>query len=138
MKVDMTPQAVGQRLRTMNELWLLSAKLMNSKRVKGNGKASRKRRALEVQDSIRQVLFYDWDPIGVSDQPNLVDEYDPYIGPVYRMLTENPSEYAIAHLLNQIERNDIGVEPASTESLIPIARKLLRLDLGSENRKVKL
>jgi predicted transcriptional regulator len=34
MKVDMSPKAVTERLKTMDELWLLSVKLMNSKRVK--------------------------------------------------------------------------------------------------------
>ena len=30
----MSPKAVKQRLQTLDELWLLSVKLMNSKRVK--------------------------------------------------------------------------------------------------------
>ncbi|MGB7209445.1 MAG: hypothetical protein WBD27_12345 [Pyrinomonadaceae bacterium] len=34
MKVDMSPDAVTARLRTMDDLWLLSVKLMNSKKVK--------------------------------------------------------------------------------------------------------
>ena len=34
MKVDMSPKAVTQRLKTMDELWLLSVKLMNSKKIK--------------------------------------------------------------------------------------------------------
>ncbi len=34
MKVDMSPEAVTQRLRTMDDLWLLSVKLMNAKKVK--------------------------------------------------------------------------------------------------------
>lgn len=34
MKVDMSPGAVTGRLRTMDELWLLSVKLMNSKKLK--------------------------------------------------------------------------------------------------------
>jgi hypothetical protein len=34
MKVDMSPKAVTERLKTMNELWLLSVKLMNSKKIK--------------------------------------------------------------------------------------------------------
>lgn len=33
MEVDMSPEAVTQRLRLMDELWELSIKLMNSKRV---------------------------------------------------------------------------------------------------------
>lgn len=35
MKVDMSPKAVTERLKTLDELWLLSVKLMNSKKVKG-------------------------------------------------------------------------------------------------------
>jgi hypothetical protein len=34
MKVDMSPKAVKARLQTLDELWLLSVKLMNSKKVK--------------------------------------------------------------------------------------------------------
>jgi len=34
MKVDMSPKAVTERLKMMDELWLLSVKLMNSKKVK--------------------------------------------------------------------------------------------------------
>ncbi len=33
MKVDMSPEAVTARLRTMDELWLLSMKLMDAKKV---------------------------------------------------------------------------------------------------------
>jgi hypothetical protein len=34
MKVDMSPQAVTARLRTLDDLWLLSVKLANSKKIK--------------------------------------------------------------------------------------------------------
>jgi hypothetical protein len=34
MKVDMSPKAIKERLKTMDELWLLSVKLMNSKKIK--------------------------------------------------------------------------------------------------------
>lgn len=34
MKVDMSPKAVKERLKTVDELWVLSVKLMNSKKVK--------------------------------------------------------------------------------------------------------
>ena len=33
--VDMSPAAVTERLRLMGELWELSVKLMNAKKVKG-------------------------------------------------------------------------------------------------------
>lgn len=38
MKVDMSPKAVKTRLKTMNELWLLSVKLMNSKKIRSSVK----------------------------------------------------------------------------------------------------
>lgn len=34
MKVDMSPKAIKERLKTVDELWLLSVKLMNSKKIK--------------------------------------------------------------------------------------------------------
>ena len=42
MKVDMSPKAVTERLKTMNELWLLSVKLMNSKKIKSAKEAQKK------------------------------------------------------------------------------------------------
>ena len=39
MKVDMSPEAVTARLRLMDELWLLSVKLMNSKKVEPEKKS---------------------------------------------------------------------------------------------------
>ena len=34
MKIDMSPKAIAERLKTVDELWLLSVKLMNSKKIK--------------------------------------------------------------------------------------------------------
>lgn len=36
MKVDMSPKAVKERLQMMNELWLLSVKLMNNRKIKSS------------------------------------------------------------------------------------------------------
>ena len=48
MKVDMSPKAVTERLKTLDELWLLSVKLMNSKKVK-----SAKEKKNELSDDAR-------------------------------------------------------------------------------------
>ena len=37
-------------------------------------KVSREQRAAEIQESIRQILFRDWDPIGVNHNPKLADD----------------------------------------------------------------
>ena len=92
---------------------------------------SREQRAAEIQESIRRVLFRDWDPIGVNSNPKLVDEYDSYIAPVYRMLTGSRSEDDLIRLLFRTEHDEIGTGCQSPEQLRPVARKLLALDVTS-------
>lgn len=48
MKVDMSPEAVTERLKLMDELWLLSVKLMNNKKIK-----SAKDKKNELPDNAR-------------------------------------------------------------------------------------
>ena len=90
---------------------------------------SREQRAAKIQDSIRQVLFRDWDPIGVNDNPQLVDEYDSYIAPVYRILSGSRSEDDLIECLYRTEHDQIGTGCESLEQLRPVARKLLALDV---------
>jgi len=58
---------------------------------------SRDKKAAEIQDSIRQILYHDWNPIGFSGLPQ--DEYDHYIAPVYRILAEGRSEQELVEFL---------------------------------------
>jgi len=90
---------------------------------------NRELRAAEIQDSIRQVLFRDWDPIGVADE-GLDHEYDSYIAPVYRILVGSRSEDEIINYLYTTERNTIGVWCENPEMLRPIAKKLLMLGVS--------
>lgn len=92
-------------------------------------KASREQRAADIQHSIRQVLFRDWDPIEVNTNPELADEYDSYLAPVYRILTGSRSEDDLMELLYRIEHDQIGTGCESPEQLRPVARKLLTLDV---------
>jgi hypothetical protein len=52
MKVDMSPGAITERLKIVDELWLLSVKLMNSKKVK-----SAKEKKNELSDNARDSYF---------------------------------------------------------------------------------
>ena len=52
MKVDMSPRAVTERLKTVDELWLLTVKLMNSKKVK-----SAKEKENELSGNARDSRF---------------------------------------------------------------------------------
>lgn len=82
-------------------------------------------------DSIRRVLFDDWDPIGIKGfGPD--DEYDHYIGGIYRLLTSRPSEDDIIEHLFKIETGHMGAGLKDKEGLRPIAKKLLAINITVE------
>ena len=127
--VDMSSKAVTERLRLMDELWLLSVKLMNSKIVTRHAAPTRKERALKIQNSIRKILFYDWDPIGISTDSTFDDEYDAYIAPIYRILVGTRSEEEIVNRLFQMERDSMGVNRGERDASRLVAQKLLELEV---------
>ena len=86
-------------------------------------------RAREIQESIRQVLLHDWDPIGVEDEPGAQGEYDSYVGALYRLLIRGASEREIADHLRGIEIDRMGISPVEPSHLLPVARKLKALDI---------
>ena len=90
---------------------------------------ARGKRAAEIRDSIRQILLHDWSPIGC---PVPDDEYDDYIGPVYRILASSRSEQELCEYLFRTARDTIGVANDTVkhfELCRPVARKLLELDV---------
>lgn len=89
---------------------------------------SQDRRAAEIQNSIRQILYRDWDPIGVCDVgPEC--EYDSYIGGVYRILATSRSEEALVEFLSKIESDLSCFDPASRGRLYRVVQTLLALDV---------
>jgi hypothetical protein len=92
---------------------------------------SKQKRAVEIQDSIRQILYREWDPIGVAGAAP-EDEYDSYIAPVYRILAGSRSEQELVEYLFRTARDTIGVACETTEhfeQMRPVARRLLQLDV---------
>jgi hypothetical protein len=89
---------------------------------------SREQRAGEIQDAIRQILYRDWDPIGVCGAAP-EDEYDSYIGGVYRILASSPSEEALIRFLSGAFEDILGAQMSAVERLRPVAQKLLALDV---------
>jgi hypothetical protein len=91
----------------------------------------RDKRAREIRDSICEVLARDWDPIEVKDTPEARDEYDRYIGDVYRLLSTG-EESAMATHLASVERDAMGFS-TSAEALLPLAGRLRQLAVRLEN-----
>jgi hypothetical protein len=70
---------------------------------------SKHERAAEIQQKIRDVLMQHWDPIGVADVPEAQDEYDSYVGPVYRLLVSGASDVDVIEFLYKTETETMGL-----------------------------
>ncbi len=86
------------------------------------------KKAIEIQESINQILFYDWDPIGVNDlAPD--DEYNSYVGGIYRLLVSDASEFQIIEHLHQLEVTQMEAS-SNREKLKDVAEKLMKLNVS--------
>jgi hypothetical protein len=87
----------------------------------------RTRRARDFQRAIGEALLRDWDPLGVADEPECADEYDAYVGPVYRLLATGASDREIAEDLASVEAESLGYPDTGWRTLLPVAHKLRNL-----------
>ena len=71
-----------------------------------------------------------WDPIGVKDIPEAADEYDSYVGGVYRLIASGSTAQGLAEHLARIELTRMGTGPIDPARLIPVAERLLALDVS--------
>jgi hypothetical protein len=89
---------------------------------------SKREKAIEIQESIRQILFYEWDPIGIN-KFGLSDEYDSYAGSIYRLLASGASKYQIVERLYQFETASMGLN-GNRENLGHVAEKLIKSNVS--------
>jgi hypothetical protein len=74
---------------------------------------------------LRQVLFWRWDPIGVSESfPATADEYDDYGPGVVALLRAGASEDDVADHLAFVERETIGLPIDHPERRAEVAERL--------------
>ena len=91
-------------------------------------------RAREITAAIAAVLLKEWDPIGVRSNPEARDEYDHLVAGVYRLLVSGSTEHELAEHLSGLEaRMGFSTPPSK---LLPVARKLLALDVRLESGSV--
>ncbi|MGV3708589.1 MAG: hypothetical protein ACO1Q7_07085 [Gemmatimonas sp.] len=95
---------------------------------------NRLRRAKEIQYNIALILLRDWDPLNVRDEPTCADEYDGYVGGVYRLLAASASPDAIAAHLAQVESSEMGYDRTDRSQLLSVARALCALDVSLGSR----
>jgi hypothetical protein len=94
---------------------------------------SKVERAREIQRSIAEVLLRNWDPIGVRNVPQAQDEYDAYVGGVYRLIASGASALELAEHLARLEAERLGFQDTDPMMLIPLAKKLLELNVRLES-----
>ena len=93
--------------------------------------SDRNDRAKSIADAVRQVLVNHWDPIGVMDDPEWPrDEYDSYIGELYRYLVRGESPEFIARHLCFIEETAMGLGRLPESDRLPVAQKLKAIDVS--------
>jgi hypothetical protein len=92
--------------------------------------SDKQQRARGIQEAIREILLRDWDPIGINDVPEANDEYDSYVGGVYRLLASQCSADQLIDHLFVIETQTMGLSVPERERLRPVANKLLGLNVS--------
>lgn len=77
----------------------------------------------ELNQRIDEVLYYEWDPIGVSDEPCARAEYSSYTMTILKyVLTEDLNQ--IANQLSKIETDSMGLTSDKDRNL-KVAQRLL-------------
>jgi hypothetical protein len=80
-------------------------------------------RELELYQRIDEILWRDWDPIGISGIPDACDEYQGYLPVVYRFALEGDRE-KIANYLSSVTSERMGL-PAQRDRDLKIGDLIL-------------
>jgi hypothetical protein len=81
--------------------------------------------AAQLFPAVADVLFREWDPIGVSDNEQCRDEYNGYARALTRLLLEGADEYKLVSRMRDFTRG-MGISRPD-ELHQRIARRLLSL-----------
>jgi hypothetical protein len=87
----------------------------------------RSRQARRIYSAINEILHTYWDPIGMGEAPPK-DEYESYVGVVYRALADGKSEAELVSLLATLENDAVGLSTPWQQKR-DAARRLAALDI---------
>lgn len=81
---------------------------------------------LELYQGIDEILWNDWDPIGINLLPSARDEYHTYIPVIFNMVMKNASSLELEEYLEDVVKNRMGLR-SHKQSNKPIAEKIIQL-----------
>ena len=89
---------------------------------------------LALYRRIDEILWTDWDPIGVSKMEGCRDEYYSYLPHVFSLVLKNASAQELAMYLHEVVSQNMGLGSKVSDQL-PVAEKILAarksIDLSS-------
>lgn len=65
---------------------------------------------IELYRAVDEILFYVWDPIGVSHNPEARDEYQSYLPQVFGLLVKGSAEAELLSYLKSVTEY-MGLQP---------------------------
>jgi hypothetical protein len=80
-----------------------------------------------LYQAVRDILFREWDPIGINANSALADEYDSYAPGICRLLQAGADEWKLANHLCQLQTVSMGLSHVDEEHNCRIARRLRAL-----------
>ena len=76
---------------------------------------------------VREILFREWDPIGVNQNEACRNEYDSYAPTICQHLREGADEVWLASHLSRLQSDSMGMSQVDHELHKRIARRLCAL-----------
>jgi hypothetical protein len=76
---------------------------------------------------VKEILFREWDPIGVNDCEECRDEYDHYAAAIQKLLRAGADEFRLTAYLGRYQRQSMGLTRIDVERDRRVAQRLLAL-----------
>jgi hypothetical protein len=84
---------------------------------------------MELYKRIDEILFYKWDPIGISDSDWARDEYQSYLPRVFAHAMDSKSPEPIAKFLGVVTTENMGLSSAASHDQ-KIAKLIMEVKEG--------
>ena len=80
----------------------------------------------DLYKQIDEILWHDWDPIGINDKENIRDEYYGYIPQIFSLKIQGVDKNKIAEYLYEMETVNIGTD-GNKQNCEFVAQKIINL-----------